>query len=102
VGLFLEREEAITVLKELLDNSPGLDGHGLELTVPTEPTSGYQIIIKGTLDEKTKQLIQNILSKHQLTSQTGNLWKTKRSLNKTEPDTLIIYKPKKVFLKSKA
>jgi hypothetical protein len=98
----LDREEAIAVLKELLDNSPGLDGHGLELTAPTEPTFGYQIIIKGTLDDETKQHIQEILSKHQLTSQTGNLWKTKRSLNKTEPDTLIIYKPKKALLKSKA
>lgn len=93
----LEREEAIIVLKELLDNSPGLDGHGLELTAPNEPICGYQIIIKGILDEKTKQFIQEILSKHQLTSQTGNLWKTKRSLNKTEPDTLIIYKTKKTI-----
>ena len=100
--IILEREEAVTILKELLDNSLGLDGHSLELTAPTEPTFGYQIIIKGTIDEETKQHIQKILSNHQLTSQTGNLWKTKRSLNKTEPDTLIIYKPKKALLKSKA
>jgi hypothetical protein len=98
----LERVEAITVLKELLDSSIGLDGHGLELTAPSDSAFGYQIIIKGTLDDETKHHIQNILSKHQLTSQTGNLWKTKHSSNKTEPDTLIIYKPKKAFLKSKA
>jgi hypothetical protein len=95
VGIILERQEAITVLKELLDKNPGLDGHGLELTAPTEPTFGYQIIIKGTLDDDAKQHVQNVLLKNQLTSQTGNLWKTKPSLNKTEPDTLIIYKAKK-------
>jgi len=90
----LKREEAISVLKGLLDNCAGLDGHGLELTAPNAPTSGYQIIIKGVLDEETKKHIQDTITKHQLTSQTGSIWKTKRSPNKTEPDTLIIYKAK--------
>jgi hypothetical protein len=90
----LKREEAISVLKELLDNCKGLDGHSLELTDPSISTSGYQIIIKGILDQETKQHIQNTITKHQLTSQTGNMWKTKHSLNKTEPDTLIIYRTK--------
>ncbi len=95
LGIALKREEAISVLKELLDTCKGLDGHGLELTAPNTPTSGYQIIIKGVLDQETKQHIQDIITKHLLTHQTGNIWKTKRSLNKIEPDTLIIYKPKK-------
>jgi hypothetical protein len=30
--------------------------------------------------------------KHQLTYQAGSMWKTKRSINKTDPDTFIIYK----------
>ena len=90
----LEREEAILVLKELLDICMGLDGHGLELTTPNALTSGYQIIIKGILDAETKIDIQETLTKHQLTFQAGNMWKTKRSLNKTDPDTLIIYKPR--------
>jgi hypothetical protein len=42
----LKREEAIAVLKELLDNCQGLDGHYLELAPPSAPstTGGYQII----------------------------------------------------------
>jgi hypothetical protein len=88
----LKREEAISVLKELLENCKGLDGHSLELTEPRIPASGYQIIIKGILDQETKQQIQKTITKHQLISQTGNMWKTKRSLNKTEPDTLILYR----------
>jgi hypothetical protein len=90
----LKREEAILVLKEILDKCVGLDGHGFELVSPSAPTAGYQIVIKGILDQETKQHIQTILTKHQLTGQTGNIWKTKHSPNKTEPDTLIIFKTK--------
>jgi hypothetical protein len=88
----LKREESISVLKELLDNCKGLDGHSLEVTAPT--AGGYQIIIKGILDQETKNQILYILKKHQLSYQVGSIWKTKRSPNKTEPDTFIIYKPK--------
>jgi hypothetical protein len=91
----LKREEAISILKELLDNCTGLDGRSLELTAPSVGLSGYQIIIKGVLDEETKKAIQTISTKYELAIQTGSFWKTKHSINKTEPDTLIIYKPKK-------
>jgi hypothetical protein len=96
----VKREEAVSVLKELLDNCRSLDGHSLELASPNAPTSGYQIIIKGALDEETKNQIQDISKKHQLSIQVGSLWKTKRSLNKTEPDTYIIYRPKNSMLKA--
>ena len=89
----MKREEAISVLRELLDNCIGLDGHYLELSNPyasTESIEGYQIVIHTTLDKKTKDQIQQILVKHELAFQEGNLWKTKRA--KTEPDTFIIYK----------
>jgi len=92
----LKREEAISVLKELLDNCRGLDGHSLELTCPNSAAltvGGYQIIIKPALDEETKNCVLRLLMKYQLFYQTGSLWKTKRSINKTEPDTFIIYKP---------
>ena len=92
----MKREEAVSVLKELLDNCNGLDGHSLELAPPNAPTpmmDGYQTIIRKVLDEKTKNCIQGILIKHQLTYQTGSMWKTKRSIDR-EPDTFIIYKPK--------
>jgi len=91
----LKREEAISIIKELLDNCLGLDGHYLELAPPNTPTSnveGYQIIIGKALDEKTKNCIQEIMMKNQLTCQEGSMWKTKRSKNR-EPDTFIIYKP---------
>lgn len=93
----MKREEAITVLNELLDCCKGLDGHYFELSPPygMAPTSGgYQIVIKGALDEKTKESIEEILTKYQLAYQEGSMWKTRRSANKTEPDTFIIYKPK--------
>jgi hypothetical protein len=90
----VKREEAIMVLKELLESCVGLDGRGLELSPPNAPTSGYQIIIKGVLDGETNKHVQNIAAKHQLAIQTGNIWKTKHSPDKAVPDTLIIYKPK--------
>jgi hypothetical protein len=87
----LKRDEAILILKELLEKCQGLDNHNLEIT---NPTSGYQIIIRGILDAETKQHIENIAAQHQLLTQTGNIWKTKHSINKTEPDTIIIYRKK--------
>lgn len=92
----LRREEAVSVLKELLDNCVGLDGHYIQLAPPNVPMpakEGYQIIIKTALDQETKERIQNILLKHQLAYQIGSMWKTKHSINKAAPDTFIIYKP---------
>jgi hypothetical protein len=93
LGLLVKREDAIVVLKELIDNCAGLDGHSMELTPPTIGAGGYQITIRVALDQETKNCIQTILTKHGLTYQTGSIWKTKRTLNQ-EPDTFIIYKPK--------
>lgn len=90
---FLKRDKAILVLKELLETCVGLDGQYLELSAPCRSTKilgGYQIVIHATLDKKTKDQIEKILTKHQLTHQEGNLWKTKHG--KTEPDTFIIFK----------
>jgi len=89
----LKRQEAILVLKELLDRCDGLGGHSLEYSAANTAGS-YQIIITGSLNEETIKQIQTITEKNHLASQTGSLWKTKRSLNKTDSDTLIIYKPK--------
>lgn len=93
----LKRAEAITVLKELLEKCNCLDGHLVEIAPPIASkvaTEGYQIIIKGAIDGETQRHIKDIIVQHQLVSQAGSLWKTKRSLNKTEPDTLIIYREK--------
>ncbi len=87
----MKREEAVTVLKELLECT-GLDGHPLELEPPASGSGEYQIIIGKPLNQETKKHITDILTKHQLAFQTGSIWKTRRSA-KTEPDTFIIYKP---------
>ncbi len=90
----MERQEAVTVVKELIDSCVGLDGHSFELAPPNIGTSvGYQIIIRTALDDQTKACVRAIVQKHSLAYQTGSMWKTRRSLSQ-EPDTLIIYKPK--------
>ncbi len=91
----MKRKEAISVLKELLDNCIGLDGYYFELIPPcvsTTSVGGYQIVIHSALEKTTKKKIEKILLKHDLAFQEGTLWKTKRS--KSEPDTFIIYKSK--------
>jgi hypothetical protein len=87
----LKRQEAVTILKELIDCCIGLDGHSLEIVPPNTPTGGYQIFIIKALDEQTKKCIIDIVLKHQLAYQTGSMWKMRRA---AEPDTFIIYKPK--------
>jgi hypothetical protein len=89
----LKRNEAIAVIKELLEGVVGLDGHSLELAAPISSAGGYQIVIKGSMDEKTISEVESIVAKHQLATQIGNIWKTRYTL-KEQPDTLIIYKPK--------
>ena len=85
LGIILKQDEAISVLKELLDGSVGLDGHGIELSPPKGSTSGYQIVIRGKLGKETKQHIQETLIKQQLAYQEGNIWRTKHSPNKIAP-----------------
>ena len=83
------------VLKELLDYCEGLDEHSLELSSSNlieSELGGYQIIIRGTLDEESKRRIQNILMRHQLSWQVGSMWRTRRSANRTSPDTFIVYR----------
>jgi len=93
----LKRKEAIVVLKELLDYCEGLDEHSLELASSNSnraESGGYQIIIRGTLDEESKRQIQNIITKHQLSWQVGSMWRTRQSANRASPDTFIVYRSK--------
>jgi hypothetical protein len=89
----LKREEAVAVLKELIDNCSGLDGHPLEIEPPNTPNGGYQIFIIKALDEATKKQVTEIVSRHGLAYQSGSMWKTRRAA--AEPDTFVIYRPKK-------
>ena len=98
LGALLKRKEAISVLEELLDKCSGLDGHYLELMPPNTPklmSGGYQILIMATLSEEIKNRIQDIIMKYQLAYQIGSMWKTKRSVKKTDSDTIIIYRDHK-------
>jgi hypothetical protein len=82
--IFLKREEAILVLKELFEKCTNLDGHYLEMIPPNASSrlsGGYQIQIKATLDEETRTCMQDVLMKNQLT------------IKITEPDAFIIYRP---------
>ena len=86
LGIYLKREEAILVLKELFEKWTNLDGHYLELLPPNASTmlsGGYQIQIKATLDEETRTCMQDVLMKNHLT------------IKITEPDAFIIYRPPK-------
>lgn len=92
----LKRDEATTVLKELIDSCPGLDGHPLELTPPATAAAqkgeGYQIFIIKTLDEQTKKCVIDIVTHRKLSYQSGSLWKKRCGVK--EPDTFIIFKQK--------
>jgi hypothetical protein len=83
-GVFLKREEAIIVLKELFEKCTTLDGHYLEILPPnasSSMSSGYQVVIKTALDEETRNCMQDVLIKYHLT------------IKVLDPETFVIYKP---------
>ncbi len=84
IGVFLKREEAILVLKELFEKCSTLDGHYLEILPPNASSAlsgGYQVVIKTTLDEETRNCMQDILVKYHLTIKISDL------------QTFVIYRP---------
>ena len=86
LGIYLKREEAILVLKELFEKCTNLDGHYLELLPPDASkrmSGGYQIQIKATLDEETRNCMQDVLMKNHLT------------IKIEEADSFTIYRPHK-------
>jgi hypothetical protein len=94
----LNRVEAVSVIKELLDCCIGLDGQTIQLTPPIAAGGGYQIMLVGTFDQVTITCVQATAKKHGLALQMGNIWKTKRTTN-IQPNTLIIYKMPPTSLK---
>ena len=80
----LKREDATSVLKELFEKCPFLDGHYLALMPAGHTgliTKGYKILIKAPLDEETRNCTKNILKKYKL------------SIQIEDPETFIIYRP---------
>ncbi len=93
----MKRTEATEIIKEIIDSCQGVDGHPITLIAPntaTPQTDGYQVVINLALNDETKRCIQQIAARHKFACQIGSLFRTKRSINKDEPDTCIIYKPK--------
>ena len=79
----MKREEAISVLKELFEKCTSLDGHYLALMPAGYAgiiSKGYQILINTSLDEETRNGMQDILIKYRLT------------IKIQEPSTFIIYR----------
>jgi hypothetical protein len=69
---FLNRKEAILVVKELLDKCAFLDGKYLSVVSPTSiepPTAYYQIHIRANLDSLTEACMREILDNHDLSMQ---------------------------------
>ncbi|MCW4024833.1 MAG: hypothetical protein NWF01_07355 [Candidatus Bathyarchaeota archaeon] len=89
----MKRNEAIALIKELLEGCAGLDGQNLQLVAPVSALGGYQVMLSGNFEEQTIECIKALASKHGFACQLGNIWKTKRGDNL--PNTLIVYKPKK-------
>jgi hypothetical protein len=82
--LSLKREEAILVLKELFEKCTFLDGYYLALMPAGYAgliSKGYQILIKTSIDEETRNCMQDILIKYKLT------------IKIQEEETFIIYRP---------
>ena len=88
---FLNREDAILVLREIFDKCTLFDGTYLSLVPPNAASflsQGYQVHIKIGLDDETRSCMQDILDhileKHGL------------ALNEEEKkESVIIFKPKK-------
>jgi hypothetical protein len=80
----MQREEAVTRLKEITSVCENLSPHAITLTSskPADAIStGYQVRIKTELDEESKRQIQAIADKYNLTFTEEN-------------GEIIIYRPK--------
>ncbi len=84
---FLDRQEAITVLKEINGKCDGYFEKGFVLKSPSpddELSQGYQLHIKADFDESHVKCIKPIVEKHKL-----------EMANEQTIETLVIYKPRK-------
>ncbi len=88
----MKREDAISLVRELLEDCGGLDGKTLQLVPPVAAGAGYQVMLTGAFMETTVAYVKETAAKHGLICQVGSIWKTTRNSN--QPNTLIIYKPK--------
>jgi hypothetical protein len=83
----MERNEAITCLKELLNVNSNLSPQAVSFQKPKDST-GYTLHIKGIFQQSDKQVVEEIAEKHSLAV-------------KQESDGIIIFKPPPTNLLSK-
>lgn len=86
MAIFLKREEAVSVLKEIIDKCQMCDGTWVALMPPNSRnmlSQGYQVHMKFPLDETALACISRILEKNKLAM-----------INKNNNELLIIYRPK--------
>ena len=77
-GCWLQRKEAVSYLKEVLNSCPmSPDAVTLE---EAQQQKGYNIHIKGTIDENDKQIVQDVAKRRSLAV-------------REDKDQVIIYKP---------
>jgi hypothetical protein len=86
-SVFLNREEAMSLLKELNLSCDGLGEHGVMLMPPNADdvlSHGYQLHIRGSIDNEMLVCIRPLLEKYKLTM-----------VNEPEKRLLVIYRPMK-------
>lgn len=82
----VKRHEAVTCLKEITDSCTTMSPDSISLihSDPDDPHStGYQVHIKTSLDDETKECLQGIVEKHRLAL-------------KEEKGKVVIYQPKEM------
>jgi hypothetical protein len=80
----LNRNEAVSILKEIFEKCALLDGSYVSLVPPNNTkllTQGYQVHIKAPVDKMAQMCMQKLLDGHRLAM-------------KMENDMTIIYEPK--------
>ncbi len=82
----MRREEAVSVLREIIDKCQMCDGNWVALMPPNSHnllSVGYQVHLKIPLDQQAINCIEKVLKEYDL-----------RMMNKREQELLIIYRPK--------
>ncbi len=78
----MKREEAISLMNELMQNCPKLNSIFLCLVPPSESKfGGYQVHLRISMDEETRRSVTDVVEKHGLMIEES-----------TSEDLVIVYK----------
>ncbi len=84
-AVFVDINEAMALLKEILENCPGANEGDYLFMMPKSqhsPADGYQIHMSKQFDEQTRGCINKIIEKYKLSTSQ-------------EPNSILIYKSKR-------